>query len=127
MKHVDAFETTDLPEQLGREFAASGSCVAVLVASDAGDTGEPSVDAAGDYVERPAGRASATAFSVGDGYVVERNDASGNVETLGMRSDQFDAYVERVRGDEAWTVLSVAEGSGGGRRERVGSGSLADR
>lgn len=127
MRHVDAVETTDLPERLGREFVAKGSCVAVLVAADAGDAGEPSTDVAGEYVGRPAGRASATVFRVGDGYVVERNGASGDVGTFGMRSDQFDAYLARVRDDEDWTVLSVAEGRRSERRGRVESGTLADR
>lgn len=127
MRHVDGFETTDLPERLGRELAAGAPCVAVMVADDGDDTGEPSVGDGGDDAGRPARRASATVYRVGDGYVIERDDASGVAETVGMRSDQLEAYLAGVRHDDAWTVLSITEQGAGGGRERIGSESTPRR
>lgn len=127
MKHVDAFETTDLPERLGREFAAGAPCVAVLVAADGDGAVDDTADAVGGVDEPRTRRASATVFRVGDGYVVQCDDVGGKPQTVGMGSDQLDGYVERVRRDDAWTVLSIAEEGTGARRERPESGSLADR
>lgn len=127
MRHVDGFETTDLPERLGRELAAGAPCVAVMVADDGDEIAEPSDGAVGDAAGRPARRASATVYRVGDGYVIERDDASGEAETVGMRSDQLEAYLERVRRDDAWTVLSITEQGADGGRERIGSQSTPRR
>ena len=130
MKHVDDFETTTLPEWLGREFAAGAPCVAVLVEAGEGTRDLAQTDstpAANDA--RTAGssrRASATVYRVGDAYVVECEDADGAVETVGMGPGQLDAYVERVRGDDEWTVLSLADELGA-RRERPRGESAAGR
>lgn len=122
MKHVDAFETTALPDGLGRAFATDAPCVAVLVESRDGAGGEESIDRSDEQVggvrEEPSRRASVTVFRVGDGYVVECEDADGATETVGMGPGQLEAYVERVREDEAWTVLSVADEGAGLRRDR---------
>lgn len=128
MKHVDAFETTALPEGLGREFVADAPCVAVLV--EAGDDAvqegpsEPPTGRSGAVVGGSQRRASATVFRVGDGYVVECEDPDGAIETVGMGPGQLDAYVERVRRDDAWTVLSIGDGEAGAR-SRAGGRRLA--
>lgn len=123
MKHVDASETTALPERLGRAFTAEAPCVAVVVADHEGPP-----DSQGGATNEPlghSGRARATVYRVGDGYVIEGEDADGNTETVGARSEVVEAYVERVRRDDAWTLLSVADEVTGARRERVEDESLA--
>lgn len=125
MKHVDESEATALPERLGRAFVAGAPCVAVVVADDEESHGSP-----GGETDEPvghAGRARATVYRVGDGYVIEGEDASGNTETVGVRSEAVEAYVDRVRRDGAWTLLSIADEGTGARRERVEDESLAGR
>ena len=122
MKHVDDFETTPLPEDLGREFTANAPCVAVFVeASSDADAGD-SADTSADRGATPSGtsrRASVTVYRVGDGYVVECEGAGGDTETVGMGPGQLDAYVDRVRQDDEWTVLSIAVEGTRARRERL--------
>lgn len=119
MKHVDAFETTALPEGLGREFVTDAPCIAVLVESGGdpvvGDSSEPPTERSGASAGGSPRRASATVFRVGEGYVVECEDQNGTTETVGMGPGQLEAYVERVRGDDAWTVLSIGDEGAGGR------------
>ena len=134
MKHVDDFETTALPGDLGRRFAADAPSVAVLVEArrggrgGSGDGGEgPPAgrqDANGDG---PPGRASVTVYRVGDGYVLDCTDASGASELVGMGPGQLEAYVDRVREDEEWTVLSIADQGTTGRRERLEGESTPGR
>lgn len=135
MKHLGDVETTALPEGLGREFAADAPCVAVLVGSgvDAGGGGAVGGDAddeeaaelpsdhPGTLAAEPSRRSSATVYRVGEGYVVEYEGTSGTTETVGMGPGQLDAYVERVRRDDEWTVLSIADEGAGARSDVVGS------
>lgn len=133
MKHVDAFETTALPGDLGRGFAADAPSVAVLVEAGRSSGGESERESEGDGEEPtgpPAGRrdaagdgsprrASVTVYRVGDGYVLDYTDASGASEVVGMGPGQLEAYVDRVREDDEWTVLSIADEGTGARREHL--------
>ena len=132
MKHVDAFETTALPGDLGRGFAADAPSVAVLVEAGRGGGGESERESPGES-EGPTGgpptgrrdaagdgsprRASVTVYRVGDGYVLDCTDASGAIDVVGMGPGQLEAYVDRVREDDEWTVLSIADQGTGTRRE----------
>jgi hypothetical protein len=130
VKHVDDFETTPLPGDLGREFAADAPCVAVLVEGEdasAAESDAPPAERSGAGDRAPSGRdapegvprrrASVTVYRVGDGYVLDCAEASGEVEAVGMRPGQLSAYVDRVRDDDEWTVLSIAEAGSGTWRE----------
>jgi hypothetical protein len=117
MRHVDAVETTPLPDPLERELDTGARCVAVVVDSTGGEPSHTDSGADRAAAGRPTRRASASIFRVGDGYVLKCNDADGGVGTVAMRADQLEEYLERVRHDDAWTYLSVAEGMAVGDRE----------
>ena len=116
MKHVDAIETIDLPEGFARELTAGAPCVAVLVERAGGGSRGTPMDVGGD----PPRRASTTAFTVGEGYVLQCTDANGRTEFVGLRGDLLGEYVEAVRADEDWTVLSIEDEGAGARRSRAG-------
>ena len=127
MKHVDPLETTELPDRLAREFTAGATCVAVLVEASDDESDEPPPDLGGDVRGAPSRRASVTVFRVGEGYVAVGDGADGTTQTVGMGPDQFQEYVERVRQDDGWTVLSGTAGGTDARRERIEGGSPLGR
>ena len=120
MKPVDSIETIDLPEDFARELTAGAPSVAVLVERVGG--GSP-IDADG----RTARRASTTAFPVGEGYVLQCTDPDGGTAFLGLRGEQLGEYVEAVRADDDWTVLSIEDEGTGARRIRPAGGSTTGR
>lgn len=126
MKHVDPLETTELPDRLAREFTAGATCVAVMVEASGGESVEPPADLGGEVRGAPSRRTSVTVFRVGEGYVAVGDGAGGATETVGMGPGQFEEYVERVRQDDGWTVLSGTGGTGA-RREQLEGGSTLGR
>ena len=114
MKHVEDVETIELPEGFARELTAGAPSVAVLIERVGGGSRGSPIDVDG----RPPRRASTTAFPVGEGYVLQCTDAAGRTTFVGLRGEQLGAYVEAVRADDDWTVLSIEEEGAGARRSR---------
>lgn len=103
MTHFTGLETVDLREEFAQGLLTDASCEAVVVESEESDTG---ADAPGRVAAGRGGR-RVVVFRVGRAFVAEIVDVDRSAQHVGLAPREAEAYLDRVEGDEGWTVLWV--------------------